>query len=524
MPPVPRGDWEPETVNPITFRAMNIFRSKCLLLASLMILGSPVVKAGEEQDLIAVLRSDADAVGKAQACQRLRIVGTAVCAPALRELLADERLGHAARHALEGLPFPEATVALREALGGTSGLAKLGVIDSLGWRGDAQAVPQLTPLLADPDPAVASAVASALGRIGGEPAIKALLGARNTVNVAARPAVIDGLLAVADRLEATGDTAKAELTYPIYQALLAPSEDESIRIAAFMGSTRGMMGKNWDDALAPIRAALRSQVSAAQVAGLTLAARVPDPEATSLYAGMLAEAPVAMQIGLLAVLQQRGDPGALPKVRALAGSGDADVRRAVWNTLGTVGDATVVPVLAKAAASLDPMEQMAAQQSLLLLHRGDVTSALLSGLKQATPAERRELFRAMSGRAEAGAVPELLKLARGDDESLQPGALQALGNLADGRHLRSVVEWFVAAKEPSQREDVRGVLESMAERLSSSTPAEVASVAGGTPTKVQDSETEAVRAALSRLAAGAAERWVRDEAMELLRTLPAGKE
>jgi len=60
--------------------------------------------------------------------------------------------------------------------------------------------------------------------------------------------------------------------------------------------------------------------------------------------------------------------------------------------------------------------------------------------------------------------------------------------------------------------------------LSSSTPAEVASVAGGTPTKVQDSETEAVRAALSRLAAGAAERRVRDEAMELLRTLPAGKE
>lgn len=509
-------------MNPTHFHAMNMLRSKFRLFVALMVLGSSVAKAGEEQDLVAVLKSDADAVQKAQACQRLRRVGTAACAPALGALLADARLGHAARYALEGLPFPEATVALREALERTSGLEKLGVIDSLGWRGDTESVSRLTPLLADADPAVASAAATALGRIGGETSIKSLLSARNTVNVAARPAVIDALLAIADRLGATGEAAKAEAVFPIYQALMAPTEDENVRLAVFQGSTRSMMRQFGGEAIDLIRAALRSQVPAAQVAGLALAASVRDPEATSLYAGMLRDAPLAMQIGLLSVLQQRGDPSALPKVRALASSPEADVRRAVWSALGTVGDPTVVPLLAKAAASTNSDEQLAAQQSLLLLHHGDVTAALLAGLKEATPAERRELFRALSGRADSGAVPGLMTLAQGAEAALQAGAFQALGNLVDGRHLKPLVAWFVAAKEPAQRDDVRGVLESMTERLCGSTPAEATPAAIGIPSK--DPVTEAVRVALSRLATAAGEERVRDEARDLLRALPAGKD
>jgi HEAT repeat protein len=501
---------------------MNMLRSKSLLVAGLLLLGGSVAGAGEEQDLVDVLRSDADTVRKAQACQQLRRVGTAACAPALGALLADERLGHAARHALEGLPFPEATLALRDALGRTSGVARLGVIDSLGWRRDAESVPRLAPLLTDADPAVAAVAASALGRIGGEPAIRALLGSLNTVNVAARPAVVDALLAVADRAVAGGDASRMEPIYPIYSALMAASEEDHVRMAAFIGMKHTGLGAAWDGSLTPIQATLRSQVPTAQAAGLWLAAGVPGPEATSLYAGMLQSSPVEMQIGLLAVLQRRGDPLALPKVRALAGSEEAEVRKAVWNALGSVGDATVVPVLAKAAASPDPMEQMAAQQSLLLLHRGDVTAALLAALPEATPSERRELFRALSGRGDPGAVPGLLKLARGGDPALQPGAFQALGRLVDGRHLRTLVEWFHAAKEPAQREDVRGVLETLVERACGSAAAEATPAVGGTPSK--DPETEAVRLILSRLVESAPETGMRDEARELLRTLPAGKD
>jgi HEAT repeat protein len=502
---------------------MNMLRSKSLLVAGLLLLGGSVAGAGEEQDLVDVLRSDADTVRKAQACQQLRRVGTAACAPALGALLADERLGHAARHALEGLPFPEATLALRDALGRTSGAARLGVIDSLGWRRDAESVSRLVPLLADADPAVAAVAATALGRIGGEPAIRALLGSLHTVNVVARPAVVDALLAVADRAVAAGDASRLEPIYPIYSALMAASEEDHVRMAAWIGVKHTGLGEAWDGSLTSIQLLLRSQVPTAQVAGLWLAAGERGREATELCAGMLRSSPVEMQIGLLAVLQRRGDPLALPKVRALAGSDDAEVRKAVWSALGSVGDATVVPLLAKAAASPDPLEQMAAQQSLVLLHRGDVTAALLAALPEAPPSERRELFRALSGRGDPGAVPGLLKLAQGDNPALQPGAFQALGRLVDGRHLRTLVEWFLAVKEPGQREDVRGVLESMSERLSGSAAPEVASVPGGEASKDSDPEAEAVRTALERLASGAADSRVRDEARELLRMAGVGK-
>ena len=111
---------------------------------------------------------------------RLRIVGTAASVPALAALLGEERTSQAARYALEGMPFPEAVAALRQALGQTSGLIKAGLIDSLGWRRDAASVPLLTPLLSGPDTAIAAAAASALGRIGSKDAIAALTSARDT--------------------------------------------------------------------------------------------------------------------------------------------------------------------------------------------------------------------------------------------------------------------------------------------------------------------------------------------------------
>jgi HEAT repeat protein len=84
------------------------------------------VHAAEEKELIAILQSSAGAVEKCAACQQLRIYGTAESVPALAALLGQERVGHAARYALQGIPSIEATAALREALTKTSGLAKAG--------------------------------------------------------------------------------------------------------------------------------------------------------------------------------------------------------------------------------------------------------------------------------------------------------------------------------------------------------------------------------------------------------------
>ena len=119
--------------------------------ASLLILAPFAAQGDEEQDLIGVLKSDAGAPQKCDACQQLRLIGTVKSVPALAALLNQPSIAQAARYALEGMPFPESAAALRDALASSSGPIKSGLIDSLGWRRDAEAVPQLRTALSDAD-------------------------------------------------------------------------------------------------------------------------------------------------------------------------------------------------------------------------------------------------------------------------------------------------------------------------------------------------------------------------------------
>jgi HEAT repeat protein len=438
--------------NSMKMRALNP-----LLLAGLLALVSLTICADEEQDLIATLQSDAGPVQKAEACRRLRIVGTAKAVPALAALLGQERVSQAARYALEGLPLPEAVAALRQALGKTSGPIKAGLIDSLGWRGDVEAVPLLKPLLLEADAMIAASAATALGRIGGQEAQAALDSARAKVPPMVRPAVQEGLIRCAERLLAEGNRAAARA---IYQSLVAPAEAEHIRVAAYGGLLRCADGP----ALPLVTAAIQGADAAGQLAALQLAGRLPDPNATKALAALLPNSSPALQLALLGVLQQRNDPKALPAIATAARSPESAVRAAAASALGPLGDATVVQLLAEAATSQDAAEQAAARQALITLHRGEVTAALVNGLNSATPAVQAELVRALSARGEKSVVPELLELARSDRTAARKAAHQALGNLADGSHLKSLVRLLAEAKDEAARDAARNVFEALAER------------------------------------------------------------
>ena len=134
----------------------------------------------------------------APACQQLRISGTVQSVPALAAVLGDERVGQAARYALEGMPYAEASTALREALGKTSGVIKAGLIDSVGRRRDTAATPLLVPLLSEADTTVAVAAASALGWIGDKAATAALSAAQDSRTPEVKNAVLASLLRCAE--------------------------------------------------------------------------------------------------------------------------------------------------------------------------------------------------------------------------------------------------------------------------------------------------------------------------------------
>ena len=121
--------------------------------------------AAKEKEFIAILQSGQPA-DKALACKQLAIYGGKDAVPELAKLLADEQLASWARIALESIPDPSAGEALRKAAETVKGRLLVGTLNSIGVRRDAASVGTLTGLLADPDAAVASAAAVALGRIG----------------------------------------------------------------------------------------------------------------------------------------------------------------------------------------------------------------------------------------------------------------------------------------------------------------------------------------------------------------------
>lgn len=511
----------PSETSPNPSRMNPVKRNHCTHLLAALLLAVPAMmtSAAEEQPLLAILQSNASAVAKCEACKQLRLVGTARSVPALGALLSEERVAQAARYALEGIPAPETVVALRQALGQTSGLLKAGIIDSLGWRRDEAAVPRLAPLLADPDATLATAAATALGRIGGPESLAALKNAKAKAPPTVRPAVLEALLNGAEQLLAAGQLGEAE---SIYRELAAATEGEATRVAAQAGLIRTGGGGSFDRFFV----ALDSLDKAAQLAALLESSRFPPANTAAVLNAVLGSAQPALQIALLARLQELGDPVARPLAVGLARGTNAAVRLAALKALSQLGAVGNVLLLARAATSRDPAEQAVAREALATLRGDGISNALVAELAAAPPAVQMELARALAARAETNAQSALLQMARSPEPAARRAALLALGSLSDASQLGGLVDLLVEAKTPELRAAVFGTFETIAERTSAGSPVDAIALLRGMDTA--DVETrvavlqvsalfadEKLRAAF-RAALGVPDKRLRDAAARAL--------
>lgn len=175
--------------------------------------------------------SDANAseFQKARACQRAGELGAKDAVPAMAALLSDEHLNTYARYGLEPIADPSVDEALRASLPKLKGLFLIGVINSIGKRRDAKAVPELTKLMSDADPQIATAAIASLGKIGGVATMKQLMGALPKTSGAVHLAVADAGLVCAESLLAEGQRDHA---LNLYGYLSSPAIPKPVRLAA----------------------------------------------------------------------------------------------------------------------------------------------------------------------------------------------------------------------------------------------------------------------------------------------------
>ncbi|MBE0542654.1 MAG: hypothetical protein IH623_14955 [Verrucomicrobia bacterium] len=185
-----------------------------------------------EQRLATALQHGGSAVAREYTCSKLAMIGSEVCVPALAAQLTAPEFANAARNALEAIPGAQATEALRDHLAKTEGAQKIGVINSLGARRDADSVRPLTALLKHDDAGVAGAAAAALGDIATSNAAKALREFQLKAPEALRLKVADAILTCAERLLAAGKRADAQT---LYRLLATTSQPKHIQYAAARG-------------------------------------------------------------------------------------------------------------------------------------------------------------------------------------------------------------------------------------------------------------------------------------------------
>ncbi|MHB8521229.1 MAG: HEAT repeat domain-containing protein [Limisphaerales bacterium] len=399
---------------------------------------SPPSSADKARDALRILQSEAAPQEKARACKQLAIYGTPEAVPALAGLLSNPQLASWARIALEAIPGPAADDALRTAIAGLQGKLLVGVINSIGVRGHANAVDALATKLNDADVEVASAAAVALGRIGGAQAAEALVQSLANGPTQPRSAVAQGCILCAERFLADGQDTEAVRLYDAVRQANVPKQ-------RILEATRGSILARKADGLPLLLQTLRAADRSVFGMGLSAARELPGPVVTEALAVELRSTAPERQAPLLLAVADRTDSAALPAVLAAVKSGPKPLQLVAIGVLEKRSDPAFVPVLLDLLAERDADLVSAARTALARLPGEVVDEQLSVRLAQVTGNARRVLVELAGQRHVAAASGELIKATQDADPAIRAAGIGALGAIASRQRVAAAVPAFMKA-------------------------------------------------------------------------------
>jgi HEAT repeat protein len=415
------------------------------VLLALCFVAPTAAQSSAEDRWISVLSSTTTSSEKLRACVELQVVGTDRAIPHLAPLLPDPVLGHAARHALAGIPSPAASRVLREALGSGNPPDAIGLVASLAARRDVDAVPLLERLVtAAPSSSteLTRVAVAGLGEIGGRDARRTLERFLTSPELAESAAL--ALLRDADRALAGGDRPTAARSAA---GILAAPVPEHVRESAlrlhFLAEPE-QLPQRWRDALLS-RDALQRRVALAVTADLAPAGF------RELARAVLPRLSEEDRAALLDLWLQRPAPPTVADALPLLNENALPLRSAAVRILAAVGDASAVPALLRFAAA-GGNERAAARVALTRVGGPGVTRALVAALASDGEGPQVEALRALGERGDAEAFAAVVPLAASDAPAVRNGALRALAGLAGPEDFEVLLR-LVSSNAPGSRAD-----------------------------------------------------------------------
>lgn len=409
--------------------------------------------AALETGLIGVLEDpQATLGGKQEACHFLWEIGTGRSVPALAKLLQNPATANMARYALERNTDGAAGAALRSALNTAKGVELVGVINSVGNRGDGQAVAQLRALAAGTDTLTSDAAVIALGKIGTLAAVTAL---RSLPRPSALVHV--AVLQATDRLAASGRRTDA---LSLYEGMTRPSFSEVVRAGALAGLEGLGAPKTGELALSVARST--QQPTLQRVAGRVLGMQT---SSSDLKAALTAwpNLPVPTQVALLAAWGDRRETGAATTAIEALRSPSADVRVAAILTASRIGG---VPAVMPLAALAEGGEQARAAREALARMSGPGVEAALLKLASTSPATlQTAIIQVLGERPTTTSTMALLQVAQSTtDARVASAALKVLGRTGAVEQANVLVQVLVKTDSEAVRDAAQGAIVAIALR------------------------------------------------------------
>jgi len=418
--------------------------------------------------LIALIESkSATVAAKNISCRLLPLVGDASAVKPLVTLMGDPKTAGPARGALQRLALPEAAKALRDAMVKATGAVKVGLINSIGARRDAEATAELKTLLPDKDAEISGAAMAALGEIGSADAVTALIDKK----LKPTPALLDALLQCAELRVADKDAKSAA---GIYQRLISVGHNDNWKWAGLTGLTKCSPA----DALAPLLAVLDGRDVRQHGRALSLIATLPGAKVTEAMTTRLAKSAGGVRILLLGALAHRGDGAAADAVAGFLSDKDAAVRSAAIEATGNLGGARHIAALVAIAADSKDPSAIRAWVNIVRLPGKDVDAALIAGLSKGKPAVRVELIGAAAERGIKGAIPAMLTSATDSEAAVRKAACKGLTVLAGRNELPKLVALLAKASDSTDRQGLSQAILAIGRRIEDNPAVSKAILAG----------------------------------------------
>ena len=407
-----------------------------------------------ELHLVKLLDDPSTTMGaKEEIGRMLWMIGTAQSVPALSKMLVDEKESNIARYALERNMDPSAARALSAALGKTQGKTLVGIINSIGNRGDAAAAPVLKKYAMSDDPLVMDAAVTALGKIGTPGALAVLQSLKNAGALADH-----AQLRIAEKEAALGKRSDAE---KLYLSLAGEGKPNVIRGEAL----RGLANLSSPRATTVALADLKSSDAYLQIVGAQVIGRLTDPLATSKAIAAWPTVPASAQVILLTAFGEQKNAAANNIALEATTSTDANVRLAAIRAAGRTGGAKSVAKLVDLATHGQGDERSVARDMLATMPGAEADQAIIGLAKTAAPDVRSALTEVLGNRATPLARAALLEAVEGSEPSVASGAARALGQHGSADDQAKLVHILATTQSDELRDTAREAVVTLGQRL-----------------------------------------------------------